>query len=170
MASMTTLHGWTTLHSKSDAKKACRIAFSLIELLVVLLIVAILSAIATPKIDHALKSARSRSVAHWIKSDLNFAQRHARRTCTNQTVSFDVANHAYTMTGISDIDQRGQSYVTRLNDSRFQARLVSADFGGSSSITFNIHGQPSNAGTVVVSSGNLTKTIVINTLGQVNIL
>ncbi|WP_197530305.1 pilus assembly FimT family protein [Bythopirellula polymerisocia] len=160
---------WSYLRTRCFAQPICRSAFSLVELTIVVLVVGIVTAIAAPKFDNALKLARVRSAAKWIKSDLSFAQRHASRTSSNQTVNFDTSTHSYALTGVSDINRRGQSYVIYLNDSKFNAQLVSADFGGSSSVTFNIHGQPDNAGTVVVRSGNTTKTIVMNSLGQVTI-
>lgn len=135
----------------------------------VLLVIGILAGIAVPKFGTALKATRARGAAHWIKSDLSYAQRLAQQSSVPQAVAFDTAAESYVLTDAIDINRRGQTYMVSLSDSKFHAQLETVDFAGSSTVTFNIHGRPDNAGTIVVRSGNLTETIQVDARGQVTI-
>lgn len=146
-----------------------RCGFTFIELVITMLIVGILAAIGAPKFEKSLAGYRATTAAHRVQADLRYARRLAQRNCSPQTVTFDPATDSYTLPGVESIDRRGTVHSLSLNSDLQQADLVSADFAGNTSVTFDIFGGASNTGTVVVSSGNETRTITVNAAGIVSL-
>lgn len=142
--------------------------FTLIELLIVMMVIAILAAAGAPKFASAITRFRLEAISQRIAGDLKHARRTAQQTSSTVTVSFDVAGNRYTMTGATDISRRGQSFSFSLGANEYSCTLVSATFGGGSTLSFDVHGRPSNTGTIVVQCGAATRTLTVNTLGQVS--
>lgn len=142
-------------------------AYTLIELLIVMMVIAILAATGAPKFAESITKFRVEAVVQRIAGDLKYARRTAQQTSAVVTVNFDVANNEYTLSGVTGVNRRGQTFTFALAESEYDCVLVSATFGSGSSLTFNIHGQPSNSGTIVVRCGTLTRTITVNDMGQV---
>lgn len=142
-------------------------AYTLIELLIVMMVIAILAAAGAPKFTNSITRFRIDAVAHRITGDLKHARRVAQQTSAPVTVNFDVASNRYTLSGVTSTDRQGQAFAFSLAESEYACVLVSASFGSGSSLTFNIHGQPSNSGTIVVRCGTLTRTVTVNDIGQV---
>ena len=100
--------------------------------------------------------------------DLQIARRRAQQTSTSQTIVFYVADNYYEISDMNDLDRSSKVYEHRLGESVSQAKLVSADFGGSSTLVFDIYGQPSSAGTIVFNAGGSDQTIQVGAAGWVN--
>lgn len=144
-------------------------AFTLVELVIVLLIVGILAAVAAPKFSAALSSFRLRAVAERVAGDIRYAKRMAQQNSSTQTIVFDPDTESYTLAGIANVNRRAQTYRFSLTDMEYECQLVSADFGGSSSLTFGVFGRPVSPGTVVVGCAGATSTLTIDSLGQVSV-
>ena len=151
-------------------QKSVRYAFTLIELMVVLLIVAIMAAVAAPKYAESLASFRLQGVAQRIAADIRQARRYAQQNCTTQAINFDTATNSYTLTGVNDVDRRSRTYQFSLASPEYECELVSANFNSTAILSFDIYGRPVNTGTIVVRSGNLTQTLSVDELGQVTVL
>jgi prepilin-type N-terminal cleavage/methylation domain-containing protein len=145
-----------------------RNAFTLIELLIVMMVIAIVSAAGAPKFADSITRFRIEAVVQRIAGDLKHARRSAQQTSSAVTVSFDVTNNEYILSGVADIDRRGQVFSFSLAETEYDCELVSATFGSSSTVTFNVHGQPDNGGSIVVRCGTEMRTIAVSTLGQVS--
>jgi prepilin-type N-terminal cleavage/methylation domain-containing protein len=145
-----------------------RPGFSLIELTIVVLIVSILAAVGAPRYLSALANSRADAVARRILADLHMARRRAQQTSKNQTVVFYVPENRYEVVGSKSLDRANDVYGYQLGKDDSHATLVSADFGGSSTLTFDIYGQPSNAGTIVVNVGGANQTITVDGSGRVD--
>ena len=137
-------------------------AFSLVELVVVLLIVVAISAIAVPRYASAVTHYRAESAAYRIASDLRFARERARSMSAARTVVFDVAHDRYSLVGESDRDHPSQAHMVVLSEAPYQAEIVSADFGGVPQAAFNGYGAPESGGSVVVAAGQFRKTVVLD--------
>ena len=131
--------------------------FTLIELMVVIGIVGILSAIAIPSYFQWLPRHRVGNAARTVMSTLEFARINAVKTNADVAVIFDWANERLT------VDSGGTTLRTRQmpNDVDLQ------DIGLGSPVTFNGHGFSSDSGQVrVENSKNATLGRSINlTLG-----
>jgi prepilin-type N-terminal cleavage/methylation domain-containing protein len=148
---------------------AARRAFSLVELTIVLLLLAILAAVAAPKYQAALASYRVRLAAGRVAADLRMIRQFARKASTPQTVVFDAAANSYAAPALPDRDGRAAAYAVSLWSSEYATDVVSASFGGSPSVTFDIYGRPSAAGSVVLQAGALPKSVQLDEAGNVSI-
>jgi len=152
--------------------------FSLYELLMVVLIIAIIAAIALPNIgtaDDLQVSSAARVLAH----DLEAAQNLAITTQTTHTLLFNadlqeykvVANYdgASTYDSVEAIDhplRPGVLYQVTLNKLNHMSRVCIAgvSFGGSTHITFDGVGGTALGGTVVLTAGDVTTTVNVEPL------
>jgi len=146
-----------------------RSGFTLVELVIVVLILSISTAIAAPRYLDALSNFRCDATARRVVADIRLARKQARKTSGNQSVVFDVSNNQIDMPNIADLDHRGQAYQFRLGQSEYQAVLVSANFAGSPTLTFDIYGRPESSGTVVVSVGDKLRSIFVDDSGHVTL-
>lgn len=140
-----------------------RKAFSLVELIVVLAIVGIISAVAIPRFAGAATRQRARAAARRVEADLNRLRSHAFQTSTKQGVVFDTTTHAYAMAGMSDPDLPGKYYVVSLADEPYLATIVEANFSGSPKFEYDGYGKPSVGGKVLVSAGGEQATVIVKT-------
>lgn len=136
--------------------------FSLLELVIVLAIMAIMAAIATPRYGQAIARYRTTMAARKVAADLTFARKRATISSTSQAVNFDVANDGYQLPGVTDMRTSAPDYSVALSSAPYRARIVSADFDGDADVTFDGYGVPDSGGTVVVAVGGYSKTIVLN--------
>ena len=154
--------------SRDPTVRTHRSGFTLIELTIVVLIVGILASVAAPRYLETLANYRADATVKRIVADLQLAKRRAQQTSTSQTMAFYVADNRYEIAGISDLDRSSKVYENRFGEGVSQAKLVSADFGGSSTLVFDIYGQPSSAGTIVFNAGSSDLTIELKASGRIN--
>ena len=139
-----------------------RRAFTIVEALFVLVILAILSAIAVPRCAGFVANQQLEGAARRLTADLSLAQREARRKSASQTVTFDVAHSTYQLVGMKHPDHPSQAFVINLSAEPYKARIVSASFGVSPQLTYDGFGTPSSAGQVVIAVGASQKTINVD--------
>jgi prepilin-type N-terminal cleavage/methylation domain-containing protein len=134
--------------------------FTIIEVILVMMIIAILAAVAIPRFDFATSSRASvDGGAYMIASDIRYAQEFAMANRVSKQVIFTINSPTYSFSPTSNLDPSGRlpSGVT-----------ISNNF----TITFNSLGEPTTGGggSVSVSGGGQTRTItVVNYTGKVNI-
>jgi prepilin-type N-terminal cleavage/methylation domain-containing protein len=137
-------------------------AFSLIELILVLAIITVMSAMAVPRYVGAQQRYRADAAAQRIVTDLAMARSRANTTSASQAVLFTVASSQYQMPGVPDLRNSGGTYTVLLGGAPYQATLVSVDFSGTAQVTFDGYGVPNSGGTVVVKAGGFQRTIVLD--------
>jgi len=134
-----------------------RRAFSLAELLMVILILGIAAAIVVPlAVDSS--DLQALAAARMVAADLEYAQNAAITTQTPVSVTFSAAGNSYTLSNASGPlihPMTKSAYVTNFAtvDGFEQLRILSAAFGGSSTVTFDELGTPNNPGTVELQAG-----------------
>lgn len=135
--------------------------FSLAEVVLVLAIIAVVSAMAVPRYSASQGRYRAELAARRVVADLALAQARARSLSASQTVTF-TTDSRYTIVGMADLDHSSSTYQVDLSAPPYQGTIVSAAFGSGSNLVFNGYGVPSTGGTVVVQADNVSKTIVID--------
>jgi prepilin-type N-terminal cleavage/methylation domain-containing protein len=135
--------------------------FTLIEVILVMMVIAILAAVAMPRLDIAITTSKAsvEGAAHMIASDIRYAQEFAMANRVSKSVTFNSGSSIYTFNPQSTFDPSGRlpSGVT-----------ISTSF----TVTFNSLGEPIAGGgsSVTVSDGVNTRTITVTQYtGKVNI-
>ena len=69
----------------------------------------------------------------------------------------------YTIAGFTSLDRASGSYLVKLDDTPYLCTLTSVWGGtGTQTITFSGYGTPDKGGNIVLTSGTMTKTIVVD--------
>ncbi|MHC4140359.1 MAG: GspH/FimT family pseudopilin [Planctomycetota bacterium] len=136
-----------------------RTAFTLLELVMILAIVATLAAIAAPRYAAALTSYHADGASRRIVADLELARAAAQATSARVTVYFDVANDRYDIPGVPSLNDPGTDVGVDLAREPYRADLVAANFGGNAKVSFDGYGIPDNGGVIAVACGTAMKII-----------
>jgi len=139
-------------------------AYSLIELLTVMLILGILVAVAAPRVADSVSYYRLENAAARIRADLELACRQALTTCSPCAVSFNVSSSRYTLASMQSLDHPSEVYEVDLSRHPYSVELTSAQFAGpeDADVQFNAWGMPDSGGQVVVETGGKSKTVVVS--------
>lgn len=157
-----------------------RPAFTLIEVIVVMLIVAIMAAVAIPTLSK-VGSTRGAVAARMIARDLTYARERAIATGTRTWVVFNAASNLYSVmaenpaspgragaTTMMDPSGSGKYYIQYLNTGEYAGvTITGATFDSGTEVGFDWVGKPYNntstplaaAGAVTLSIGGFTITV-----------
>jgi prepilin-type N-terminal cleavage/methylation domain-containing protein len=138
-----------------------RPAFTLLELLCVLIVLSMIATMAVPRYASAIAESRAAAAVRRITTDLGLAQRQAKFTGTAKTVHFDPALDKYYIEGMSDPDHPSLLYQVFVGDEPYNTAVVSADFNGDGDIIFDGFGIPDSGGMVVIQTGDYRKELTI---------
>ena len=141
----------------------------MLELAIVMLIVGILAATATPTFFNSLMYHRAESAARRLKADIKQLQQTARRTSRAQSMSF--VGSTYTLSSdVVGLNRASEPYTVDLSGSPYEMDRVSFDFGGETTLAFDGYGMPSSGGTAVLLIGTHKRTLTLNgNTGQITI-
>lgn len=134
-------------------------AFTVIELLIVIVTMAILAGLAIPSFSNTLSERRAYAAAERLRADLQWARQHAISTSTPQPVMFSPGG--YVLQGMRNLDNTSDEYKVDLSGDAHQVRLVSAELGGDKWLIFDIYGNADSAAEIVIAAGEFTKTITV---------
>ena len=149
-------------------------AFSLIEVLMVVLIIAIMAAVAVPQLASD-EGTRLRAAAQIVMADLAFAQVESISHSDDlRVVVFDTVNHGYSIATVSDTGTPvanpigGQPYSVLFGTGSASGAkgvtIQSVTVGGDDILGFGAYGEldQTTAATIVLASGGLTVTITVD--------
>ena len=139
-----------------------RHGFSLFELALILAIVAVIAAIAAPRYATSVARYRAEAAATRMAADLSLARSRARATSASQAVVFTIRSSEYSLPGAPDLKNSASEYRVVLSEAPYQARLVSADFGGDTQVVFDGYGVPDSGGSVVLRVGAIQRVVVLD--------
>lgn len=142
-------------------------AFTLVELVVVLLVMGILAGVATPRFGQALVQTEIDAAARRLAADLRYARSEALRTSVPQAVEFLTTANSYSLPGVADPDHPSEEYAIDLPADAYGTEILDADFAGSGVVTFGVHGFPSSAGSVTLVLGGEQVVVACDDRGDV---
>ena len=138
--------------------------FTLLEILVVVVILAIAAAMAVPMLS-AGGATKLQAAAEMVAADLEYAKSMAISRGGRYRVTFDVAGNAYQVEDPNGavIDHpitKGSPYVVDFDGGRLSGvEIASADFDGTAGVQFDSLGSPYRATEEALDSGVLTLRI-----------
>ena len=144
------------------AERSAQKAFTLLEVVCVLVIIAVIAAIASPRYATALTNYRADGIARRIVADLDQARLTAQSTSASVTVIFDVPGNRYDIPLVPSLNDPGVGVAVDLSVEPYRARLVSASIGGDGEVIFNGYGIPDSGGTIAVACGSSTRVVVLD--------
>jgi len=131
---------------------------TLVEVIVVMVLLLIAAAMVVPNVS-STEETRVSSAARMLMADMEYAQNVAITYQSPVTVTFDVAAESYSLSNASGPLTHPTSkdaYTVDLTaiDELRGCEIISANFAGGGSITFDELGTPDNAGDVIVQAGD----------------
>lgn len=140
--------------------------FSLFELLIVLAIIAVVSAIVMPGILSWRSNASLRGAAGNLKGDLELSKAKAVRERSPVTVTFLATHYQVTFT---DKDGNVQTLRNRKLPGGVKVDLDSTNFKDGDKTVFSARGLPGAGSAVLVNNSGQQKKIVVSPLGRIRI-
>ncbi len=140
--------------------------FTIIEILIVVVILAIAALTAIPMMSSA-GSVQVRSVANMMAADLEYAKSLAITKGQNYRVVFDTSSESYQIkdqsgTTISHPVKKGFNYAIDLQaEGLGRVDITGADFSGAQQVEFDYLGSPDSGGSVTIEGGGVTATISV---------
>jgi prepilin-type N-terminal cleavage/methylation domain-containing protein len=145
-----------------------RRAFTLMEVLVVVVILGIAAAVVVPQIGKP-GTLTVQAAARSIVSDILTAQNESVARHASYTVSFDPTGNSYKIvdaggTTLAATWKTNGVYETDFDiDRRFEGvRISAADFSGKKTLSFDELGSPSSGGTVDVTASGISYRITVS--------
>jgi Tfp pilus assembly protein FimT len=143
-------------------------AYTLVEMFIVMVILAIIAAIAVPLYTSAA-STEVKAAANMIASDLEYAESMAMSTGRNYSAVFDASAESYSIKDcnnqvISHPVHVGTRFIVNFaNDSRLNKVDIVSAFGSTTTsvVTFDYLGAPSNSGSILLRSDGITMTVKV---------
>lgn len=137
-----------------------RTAFTLVELIMVLVVIGVVFAIAAPRFNQADDHRRAQLAKQRIESDIRLAEQDAWHSGQTREIAFDVATSTYEIRGM--VDALGNPYVVDLSKPPYSLSLSGVDFGGQTSIILDGRGTDASVtGTVTLSDGNYSEETMV---------
>lgn len=147
------------------AAHANRDAFTLVEVVTALTLMAILAAIAIPRYSSSLANYRADLAARRLAADIALCQSTARGQSTSKGVEFDTGRNAYALKGVAPLDGRSGMYTVYLSDAPHHAKLSTLAFDRTtpdSTVLFDGFGVPDRGLTVTIRSGSAVRTVTVD--------
>ena len=163
-----------------NVSRPLRRAFSLAEVMIVVLIMSILAVVAVPRYADSVDRFRAEAAAKRIAADMNLTRERAIMASAQADINFFAASDRYQMVNAPDINHSSQEYWVDLSKTAYPADLVSATFINTDSGTDTVavmwdmygrahayvsppgSGEPLASGQVVVSAGNEQRMVDID--------
>ena len=144
--------------------------FSLLELLLVLAIIGIATAIAVPRYMSSIQNYRLNASARRIVTDLAFARSQAKATSSSRTFQVNVVDDAYLINEETKIDKAADIYRVDLKLAPYHTSIKSVDLGGDAQLVFNGFGDPDSNGAIIINTQQGKKAILIDSVtGEISI-
>jgi type II secretion system protein H len=139
-----------------------RAGFTILELCVVLLVMAIVAAVAAPTFYSSLQYHELETAARRVALDLEQARHVARVLSEPQTLTFSNATTYTLSAGVKSLKSNDQTYSVDLSGHPYELDAVTLNLGGDTSVSFDGYGNTDTSGTIVLARGDSTRTVTLN--------
>ena len=139
-----------------------RRAVTQVELVIVVLLLSILTAMAAPKFLESYHRQRVEAAAARIRADLALARQMAISKSQTRTIIFDSATNSYKLTDLGDLDRRTDSYDVDLSKVPYEVKLTAGGIGVTERVEFDLYGTPNRGGTIILTSNGYQQTVTLN--------
>jgi Tfp pilus assembly protein FimT len=143
-----------------------RKAYSTFEVLIVLSIIGITTAIAAPRYFSSIRRSKLDRAVSLIAADLAKARDNARAYGMDQTVTFN--NERYRVTTRTATGEKLENVDLRIEP--YEGAVSMLRTGSNNTVTFNKHGMPSNTMVMGIRTGNILRVLSLSTEGDLQIL
>ena len=153
--------------------------FTMVEVIIVLLILGIISAVAVPSIKSSLDEIKLDGAAREIISAIYYAQSSAIKEGEDYKVNFNKVQERFkcdnvvtSLTTLHPVDRKPYNIDFKLAGQFQGVDIVTATFlpGNKTDVSFNSLGEPNRSGTVTLDYNGYQKTIGISgLLGEISV-
>jgi Tfp pilus assembly protein FimT len=148
--------------ARAGLARVSRSAFSIMELIVVLLLMGIVAATATPSFFVSLQYHEIETAARRLTLDLQQVRHAARMKSQTQSLTFTGATTYTLSSGVTSLKGSSQTYVVDLSKGPYDLDAVTLNLGGQTVIPFDGYGNTTVGGTIVLALGDKTRTLTLN--------
>jgi prepilin-type N-terminal cleavage/methylation domain-containing protein len=166
--------GHHRIGSISGRNRERETGFSLVELLAVLVVAGVVSALAAPNVARWIENYRVKATARQLVSDFQSVRMKAISQKVDHRLSFDSSNKSYKMekwnSAASQWNQVGVSRAFASDGNPYFARGVNMSDNFTNHVAaFSTSGSVSSGGTVTLSSDHYSKRVNVTLIGRVSI-
>ncbi len=162
---------------QSKMEGRLRQGVSFLELTISVMILGTLAAIAMPVYSNSVLRYRADLSAQRVAQDINRAQGIARQSNSSRSISFNLSDHSYTISGLNSMDRASQPYRVSLSEMPYRTAFASLTTAAqpttqltSVSVAFDRFGMPDQGISVLISAGTFQKRVdVAPTSGRVSV-
>lgn len=149
----------------ADARR--RAAFTLVELVVVVMLLGILAGVAAPKYADSIGAMHLETAAKRLALDLRRARAHAVQKATDCTLTLVPAGRRYGCPDLASHTHRGEALTVNFDESGYRINMAVTGAGGDT-ITFDWRGETSPC-TITLTNNGRTKTVAVDAAGNVEV-
>ena len=135
-------------------------AFTLIELVMVIVIMSVMAAITIPRFASASNRYRVDAAVQQILADVNMTAAVANRASATRTISFDPDSDNYTLVGQTSPVNPAEDWVIQLGVEPFGVNLARVTFGADDDLPISGHGLLAESGELTVTAGRTARKII----------
>ncbi|MFN7020917.1 MAG: prepilin-type N-terminal cleavage/methylation domain-containing protein, partial [Phycisphaerales bacterium] len=136
-------------------------AFTLVEVVTVLVIVGLVSAIGTVRYSSSLNRYRAEGAGRLIIAEVDRAKILARTTGSAHTVRFAPGSASLAVLSAEDVLSSRPGRVVSIGGAPYHATIAVSGMAGNA-VMFDAYGEPNGGGVVTISSGGLTSAVIID--------
>jgi len=134
-------------------------AFTLIELVVVIVLIGIVSAVTIPRFAASAVRYRVDSATHLFLADFGFVSSRAESTSQTRSITFSGLQDSYILVGERDPANPLKDRAVNLSRPPYEVDLLGAAFGGDSQLDISGYGLPLESGQVTFAAGLLARRV-----------
>jgi type II secretory pathway pseudopilin PulG len=150
------------VHRHRRRRPAAAPAFSLVELVLCGVIVALLAAVALPRYASALTRFELDAAARRVAADVDLARSAAAAGSRSVEIQFLTDTDQIHIVNLPGLDGPDTEYRSNLAAEPYRTDLATADLGGDNTLTFDGYGRPDSGGSVTLVRGAAHRTVTVD--------